>query len=68
VREQQVAQLAAEGLSNKRIARTLQLSDGTVKIHMHHVLSKLGLSGREALAARLPEPLLNTPSSDWQAK
>ena len=47
--------LAARGLSNKRIARTLQLSDGTVKIHMHHVLSKLGVTGRNALAARLSE-------------
>jgi len=64
LRERQVAQLAAQGLSNKRIARALQLSDGTVKIHMHHVLSKLGVNGREALAARLPEALLDTAATN----
>lgn len=45
-RERQVAQLAAAGLSNKRIARVLQVSGGTVKMHMHHILSKLQLSSR----------------------
>ena len=55
LREREVARLAALGLSNKRIARALLLSDGTVKSHMHHVLSKLGVPGREALAAQLPE-------------
>jgi two-component system nitrate/nitrite response regulator NarP len=54
-REQQVARLAAAGLSNKRIARTLRLSDGTVKIHMHHILSKLDIDGREALIGSLSD-------------
>jgi DNA-binding NarL/FixJ family response regulator len=53
-REMEVARLAAVGLSNKRIARELCLSDGTVKIHMHHILSKLGVSGREDLAKGVP--------------
>jgi DNA-binding NarL/FixJ family response regulator len=54
VREMEVARLAAIGLSNKRIARQLCLSDGTVKIHMHHILSKLGIPRREDLAKGVP--------------
>lgn len=48
-REHEVALLAAAGQSNKVIARALGLSDGTIKIHMHHVLSKLHLHGRRDL-------------------
>jgi ATP/maltotriose-dependent transcriptional regulator MalT len=33
-REHMVAQLAADGLSNKAIARELGLREGTVKVHM----------------------------------
>jgi hypothetical protein len=36
-------------MSNKRIARALQVSDGTVKMHMHHVLAKLRLVSRSDL-------------------
>ena len=52
-RELEVAHLASLGLSNKEIARSLKLSDGTVKIHMHHVFAKLHLNKREQLADRL---------------
>jgi DNA-binding NarL/FixJ family response regulator len=50
----EVARLAAGGMSNKLIARELCLSDGTVKIHMHHILSKLGVPRREELARGVP--------------
>lgn len=49
-RELQIARLAAEGRSNKVIAKILDLSDGTVKIHLHHVFNKLHLQSRGALA------------------
>jgi two-component system nitrate/nitrite response regulator NarL len=49
-RELEVAQLAALGLSNKSIARRLDLSDGTVKIHMYNVFRKTGLRNRTELA------------------
>lgn len=45
-RELQIARLAAAGLSNKLIARELGISDGTVKMHMHHVLAKLKVGSR----------------------
>ncbi len=50
-RQRQIADLAARGLSNKLIARRLHVSDGTVKVHMHHILSKLDVARREDLAA-----------------
>ena len=43
--------LIAEGLNNKLIARRLGISDGTVKIHVKHLLSKLNLHSRLELAA-----------------
>lgn len=50
-RELEIARLAAEGRSNKAIAKILNLSDGTVKMHMHHVFAKLHLPSRGALAS-----------------
>jgi DNA-binding NarL/FixJ family response regulator len=49
-RESQVLRQLALGLSNKEIARTLHISVETVKEHVHHVLTKLGVSGRTQAA------------------
>lgn len=46
VREQQVLQEIARGASNKEIARTLAIAETTVKIHVQHILRKLGLTSR----------------------
>jgi two-component system nitrate/nitrite response regulator NarL len=48
-REQQITNLACEGLSNKAIAKRLSVSEGTVKIHLHHIYRKLHVGGRHAL-------------------
>ena len=45
-RELEILKLIAKGLSNKLIARELDISDGTVKVHVKHVLKKLGLRSR----------------------
>lgn len=50
-RERQTLALIAEGRSNKLIARELGISDGTVKVHVRHLLSKLDLHSRLELAA-----------------
>lgn len=49
-REKDVVQLLAKGESNKVIARHLDLSESTVKIHVQNVLKKLGLSSRVQIA------------------
>jgi NarL family two-component system response regulator LiaR len=45
-RESEVLHLLARGLSNKEIARDLQVSEDTVKTHVAHILSKLGVQSR----------------------
>ncbi|AGA31983.1 Nitrate/nitrite response regulator protein [Thioalkalivibrio nitratireducens DSM 14787] len=45
-REQEVLDQIAAGLSNKQIARELGLSEGTVKVHVKHLLKKLGMHSR----------------------
>ncbi|SDF87998.1 DNA-binding response regulator, NarL/FixJ family, contains REC and HTH domains [Bradyrhizobium brasilense] len=49
-READIAHFVSRGLHNKQIARALDLSEGTVKMHLHHIYEKLGLEGRMQLA------------------
>jgi two-component system, NarL family, nitrate/nitrite response regulator NarL len=54
-REGEVLTLIGRGLSNKEIARELELSLSTVKHHVHHVLVKLQLSRRTQAMRRVRE-------------
>ena len=45
-REREILRLIARGDSNKLIARALDSAETTVKIHVQHILRKLGLSSR----------------------
>ncbi|TJV41712.1 MAG: helix-turn-helix transcriptional regulator, partial [Mesorhizobium sp.] len=49
-REQEIADLVSRGLRNKTIAQRLHVSEGTVKMHLHHVYEKLHLGSRAELA------------------
>jgi two-component system, NarL family, nitrate/nitrite response regulator NarL len=49
-RETEIADLVSRGLRNKTIAQRLHVSEGTVKMHLHHVYEKLHLGGRAELA------------------
>lgn len=48
-REQEVADLAARGLSNRAIAETLVLSERTIENHLYRAFAKLGITSRDAL-------------------
>ena len=50
-RERQIMRLVSEGLSNKEIGRRLNITDGTIKVHLHHIFQKLEISNRTLLAA-----------------
>jgi DNA-binding NarL/FixJ family response regulator len=50
-REREVMRLAAQGLSNKQIARHLNVCDGTIKVHLQNVYRKVAVRNRTALAA-----------------
>lgn len=60
-RERQVLRLIAEGSSNREIARTLDISEGTVKNHVASILGRLNLRDRTqaAIIATSVMPLLN---------
>lgn len=48
-REIVIVRLVAEGLRNHAIAERLSISEGTVKVHLHHIYGKLGVDNRVAL-------------------
>jgi DNA-binding NarL/FixJ family response regulator len=52
VREREVLQLVSQGLSNKLIARELQVSEHTVKFHISSIFAKLGASSRTDAISR----------------
>jgi DNA-binding CsgD family transcriptional regulator/tetratricopeptide (TPR) repeat protein len=51
--EDQIAQLAARGLSNREIAQRLYLSHRTISSHLYRIFPKLGITSRAQLAAAL---------------
>ncbi|QGS34999.1 response regulator [Corynebacterium xerosis] len=54
-RETEVLRLVADGLSNRDIAARLTLTEATVKSHLVHVFTKLGVGSRTAAVARAAE-------------
>jgi DNA-binding CsgD family transcriptional regulator len=53
--ETQVAQLAAQGLTNREIGQRLFISHRTVGAHLHRIYARLGINGRGKLAAALAD-------------
>jgi two-component system nitrate/nitrite response regulator NarL len=49
-REREIMRLVSEGLSNKAIARRLNISHGTIKVHLHNIYQKLEINNRTVLA------------------
>jgi two-component system, NarL family, nitrate/nitrite response regulator NarL len=50
-RQTEIAALVAQGLSNKRIAYALGISEGSVKLQMNRIFKRLGYTNRAMLAA-----------------
>jgi DNA-binding CsgD family transcriptional regulator len=48
-----VAQLVADGLSNREAAAQLYISAKAVEYHLGHIYAKLGITSRRQLASRL---------------
>ena len=51
-RERQVLELVAKGTPNRDIARELFISEATVKTHLSHIFTKLGVTDRAAAVAK----------------
>ena len=58
-REHEVFELLAHGMTNREIADTLYISETTVKVHVRHILKKLGVRSRTeaALVGATAQPL-----------
>jgi DNA-binding NarL/FixJ family response regulator len=52
-REDDVARLVAEGMTNKKIAAELYLSEKTIEKHIARIFDKLGVSKRTQIAAAI---------------
>jgi two-component system nitrate/nitrite response regulator NarP len=54
-RERQLISFVRKGLRNREIAEQLGVTEGTVKVYLHAVFEKLGVSSRTELAIRADE-------------
>jgi two-component system nitrate/nitrite response regulator NarP len=54
-RERKLVTLVARGLRNREIADDLGVTEGTVKVYLHAIFEKLGVSSRTELAIRAAE-------------
>jgi non-specific serine/threonine protein kinase len=61
-RERQIAELVANGLSNREIAASLVISRRTAEGHVEHILTKLGFTSRVQVAAWAAEHRSSTPA------
>jgi len=52
-RQQQIVELLKQGMSNKEIARELDIAAGTVKVHLYEIFARLGVTSRGKLVSKL---------------
>jgi DNA-binding NarL/FixJ family response regulator len=58
-REQELVPLIAKGMTNKEIASKLNLSEQTVKNHIHRILQRMGASDRLAVVEKVRDRSLS---------
>ena len=54
-RERQLINLVRKGMRNREIADELGVTEGTIKVYMHAIFEKVGVSSRTELAIRADE-------------
>jgi DNA-binding NarL/FixJ family response regulator len=62
-RELEVLRLVAQGRHNSEIGQDLGVTTGTIKVHMHHINNKLGISDRTQAVVRAIDLGLLAPES-----
>ena len=64
-RELDVLRLMAAGKSNKEVGASLEVAEGTVKVHVNHILAKLGVTGRvEAILVAARRGIVHLDDAD----
>jgi DNA-binding NarL/FixJ family response regulator len=58
-REQELVPLIAKGLTNKEIASRLNLSEQTIKNHIHRILQRMGAADRLAVVEKVRDRVLS---------
>jgi len=65
LREQEILQLAAKGLTNREIAQTLSISPNTVKVHLRNIFEKTGVASRtEATLYGMKHGIVDVPGGE----
>lgn len=62
-REQEILHLLAGGLTDREVAARLFLSSGTIRVHVSHIVRKLGVPDRTAALALAREARARTPET-----
>ncbi len=66
-REQEILSLIARGKSNQEIADQLYITPGTVRVHVHAILHKLGVQDRtQAAIVALQRKLISETGKEWE--
>jgi DNA-binding NarL/FixJ family response regulator len=63
IRELEVLRLLAQGKHNSEAAQDLRIGTGTIKVHVHHIISKPGVSDRTEAVVRAIDLGLLAPES-----
>lgn len=63
-REREVAALVAQGLTNRQIGAALFITEGTARLHVKHILQKLGFTSRAQIASWTTEHGLATTTGE----
>jgi len=54
-REKDIVDLVQRGMRNRQIGERLNLTEGTVKVYLHNIYQKMGVTSRTELVARTRE-------------